>query len=106
MTDISSIFRIELGCPGFPESVPTGTQSRSLQKLRLLKVRSREIVSWSALYKTEPGSGSEGMPFEEIKGKPPAHSDIELDKAGDVSHRVFFVVAPDGLCYMIGERQE
>jgi lactoylglutathione lyase len=44
--------------------------------------------------------------FEEIKGKPPADSDLRLDKVGDVSHRVFFVVAPDGLCYMIGERQE
>jgi lactoylglutathione lyase len=44
--------------------------------------------------------------FQEIKGKPPSGADIKLDKVGDVSHRVFFVVAPDGLCYMIGERQE
>ena len=44
--------------------------------------------------------------FEEIKGRPPADSDLRLDKVGGVSHSVFFVVAPDGLCYMIGQRQE
>ena len=44
--------------------------------------------------------------FEEIKGKPPAKSDIRIDKFGDTSMRVFFVVAPDGLCYMLGQRQE
>ena len=44
--------------------------------------------------------------FEEIKGKPPAESDIRIDKFGDTSMRVFFVVAPDGLCYMLGQRQE
>ena len=43
--------------------------------------------------------------FAEIKGKPPAETD-RIDKHGDESLRVFFVVAPDGLCYMIGERQE
>lgn len=44
--------------------------------------------------------------FEEIKGKPPAESDIRIDKFGDTSMRAFFVVAPDGLCYMLGQRQE
>ena len=44
--------------------------------------------------------------FAEIKGRPPAEADLRLDKTGAVSHRVFFVIAPDGLCYMIGERQE
>ena len=44
--------------------------------------------------------------FEEIKGKPPTESDIRIDKFGDTSMRVFFVVAPDGLCYMLGQRQE
>ncbi len=44
--------------------------------------------------------------FEEIKGKPPAESDIRIDKFGDTSMRVFFVVAPDGLCYMLGQRRE
>lgn len=43
--------------------------------------------------------------FAEIKGKAPAESDFRIDKFGDVSYRVFFVVAPDGLCYMLGERQ-
>ncbi len=44
--------------------------------------------------------------FEEIKGKAGKESDFRIDKFGDTSLRVFFVVAPDGLCYMLGERQE
>ena len=44
--------------------------------------------------------------FEEIKGKSPSESDFRLDKFGNASYRVFFEVAPDGLCYMLGERQE
>ena len=44
--------------------------------------------------------------FEEIKGKPPAEADFRIDKHGDTALRVFFEVAPDGLCYMIGERQQ
>lgn len=41
--------------------------------------------------------------FAEIKGKPPTASDFRIDKHGESSLRVFFVVAPDGLCYMLGE---
>lgn len=44
--------------------------------------------------------------FEEIKGVPPTECAFRLDKFGGVPYRVFFVVAPDGLCYMVGERQE
>lgn len=44
--------------------------------------------------------------FEEIKGKAPAEADFRIDKHGDSALRVFFEVAPDGLCYMIGERQK
>jgi hypothetical protein len=45
-----------------------------------------------------------GAAFEEIKGKPPTETDFRIDKYGDKSFRVFFEVAPDGLCYCIGER--
>jgi len=41
--------------------------------------------------------------FQEIKGKAATESDMRVDKYGDKSFRVFFVVAPDGLCYCIGE---
>jgi len=41
--------------------------------------------------------------FEEIKGRKPADSDIKTQTDGQWSQRVFFVVAPDGLCYMIGQ---
>jgi lactoylglutathione lyase len=44
--------------------------------------------------------------FVEIKGKPPVDSDFRIDQHGETSLRVFFEVAPDGLCYMIGECQE
>ena len=43
--------------------------------------------------------------FEEVKGKRPTESDLELQKTGSSSQRVFFVVAPDGLCYMLGQPQ-
>jgi catechol 2,3-dioxygenase-like lactoylglutathione lyase family enzyme len=43
--------------------------------------------------------------FAEIKGVPPTESDIKLDKCNGVPCRVFFVVAPDGLCYMLAEHQ-
>jgi catechol 2,3-dioxygenase-like lactoylglutathione lyase family enzyme len=43
--------------------------------------------------------------FEEIKGRKPAESDLEVQSRGQSSQRVFFVVAPDGLCYMLGQPQ-
>ncbi len=32
-------------------------------------------------------------------------ADFRIDKHGDTAWKVFFVVAPDGLCYCLGERQ-
>jgi catechol 2,3-dioxygenase-like lactoylglutathione lyase family enzyme len=43
--------------------------------------------------------------FAEIKGRPASESDLRVDEFGDSTYRVFFEVAPDGLCYMIGQRQ-
>ena len=43
--------------------------------------------------------------YEEIKGTKPTESDLEVNKYGNATSRVFFVVAPDGLCYMIGQPQ-
>lgn len=34
-----------------------------------------------------------------------ATADFRMDKHGDTLWKVFFVVAPDGLCYCLGERQ-
>jgi catechol 2,3-dioxygenase-like lactoylglutathione lyase family enzyme len=42
--------------------------------------------------------------FQEIKGTAPAASDVRVDRHRDKSFRVFFVIAPDRLCYCIGER--
>jgi len=41
----------------------------------------------------------------EIKGVPATGSDFRIDKYGETSYKVFFVVAPDGLCYCLGEPQ-
>ena len=41
--------------------------------------------------------------FGEIKGHKPSESDLKVQAWGQSSQRVFFVVAPDGLCYMLGQ---
>jgi catechol 2,3-dioxygenase-like lactoylglutathione lyase family enzyme len=41
--------------------------------------------------------------FEEINGRSPADNDIKLQANGGISQRVFFHIAPDGLCFMFGE---
>ena len=45
--------------------------------------------------------------FNELKNNGLEQDDpnFRVDKHGDVSFRVFFVVAPDGLCYCLGQRQ-
>lgn len=39
------------------------------------------------------------------KGLEREAADFRIDRHGDTSWKVFFVVAPDGLCYCLGERQ-
>jgi catechol 2,3-dioxygenase-like lactoylglutathione lyase family enzyme len=45
--------------------------------------------------------------FAELKahGLKKDDAGFRVDKHGETSYRVFFVVAPDGLCYCLGERQ-
>ena len=43
--------------------------------------------------------------YEEIKGTKPVEADLETQTYGTKTSKVFFVVAPDGLCYMIGQPQ-
>jgi lactoylglutathione lyase len=45
--------------------------------------------------------------FSELKanGLEKKEADYRIDRHGDSSWKVFFVVAPDGLCYCLGERQ-
>ena len=45
--------------------------------------------------------------FAELKanGLPNKTPDFRIDQYGDKKFKVFFVVAPDGLCYCLGERQ-
>src|SRR5262245_53623096 len=45
------------------------------------------------------------LAFKEINRREGSESDFRVDRFGDTSFRVFFLVAPDGLCYMISERQ-
>jgi catechol 2,3-dioxygenase-like lactoylglutathione lyase family enzyme len=44
--------------------------------------------------------------FEELKtnGLPNEEANFRIDKHGERSFKVFFVIAPDGLCYCIGQR--
>ena len=46
--------------------------------------------------------------FAELKanGLEREEANFSVDQHGDKSFKVFFVVAPDGLCYCLGERQE
>ncbi len=45
--------------------------------------------------------------FAELKsnGFEKENADFRFDRHGETSFKVFFVVAPDGLCYCLGERQ-
>jgi len=45
--------------------------------------------------------------FAELKanGFAKEQADFRIDQYGDKKFKVFFVVAPDGLCYCLGERQ-
>jgi catechol 2,3-dioxygenase-like lactoylglutathione lyase family enzyme len=45
--------------------------------------------------------------FAELKsnGLEKKEAGFRIDQYGDTSWKVFFVVAPDGLCYCLGERQ-
>ena len=46
--------------------------------------------------------------FEELKanGLGRDEAGFRVQQHGDASYRVFFVIAPDGLCYCLGERQD
>ncbi len=46
--------------------------------------------------------------FAELRsnGLKKEEADFRIDQYGETSYKVFFVVAPDGLCYCLGERQE
>ena len=46
--------------------------------------------------------------FAELKanGLKQEEADFRMDQYGDQKFKVFFVVAPDGLCYCLGERQQ
>ena len=45
--------------------------------------------------------------FAELKsnGLEKGDAGFRIDRYGNTSYKVFFVVAPDGLCYCLGERQ-
>jgi lactoylglutathione lyase len=45
--------------------------------------------------------------FAELRANGLGRDDAEfrVDRYGDTSYRVFFVIAPDGLCYCLGQRE-
>ena len=51
-------------------------------------------------------TGLESLLAEFIaSGLPKAPTDTVIEQRGDAAWKVFYVVAPDGLCYWFGERQ-
>jgi catechol 2,3-dioxygenase-like lactoylglutathione lyase family enzyme len=45
--------------------------------------------------------------FEELRSKGlNISNDFRIDKRGETTWKLFFVIAPDGLCYCIGEKQK
>ncbi len=48
-----------------------------------------------------------GAAFAELKanGLANARADFRIDHHGNTAWKVFFVIAPDGLCYCLGQRQ-
>ena len=46
--------------------------------------------------------------FAELKanGLNKENADFRIDQYGDKKFKVFFVIAPDGLCYCLGEQQQ
>jgi catechol 2,3-dioxygenase-like lactoylglutathione lyase family enzyme len=55
----------------------------------------------------DPTQDNAAAAFAELKanGLAKEAADFRLDQHGDTVWKVFFVVAPDGLCYCLGERQ-
>ena len=43
--------------------------------------------------------------YAELKDRDANTSDLEIRQTGESTSKVFFVIAPDGLCYMIGQPQ-
>ena len=41
--------------------------------------------------------------FAELRGRSPVPGDLREDKTGGTAKRVFFEIAPDGLCFMFGQ---
>ena len=41
--------------------------------------------------------------FEDLRGRRPESDDLRPDKTGGKMKRVFFEIAPDGLCFMFGQ---
>jgi lactoylglutathione lyase len=41
--------------------------------------------------------------FAELRGRSPAPGDLKQDATGGTAKRVFFEIAPDGLCFMFGQ---
>ena len=67
---------------------------------------------WPRTAATPPRRGASSRsttwkaPGAELRGNGlTSASDFRVDRYGETAYRVFFVVAPDGLCYCLGERQ-
>lgn len=66
-----------------------------------------EVDNAEAAFEELKANGLTGQPVW-TERKPPEEREVagfRIDDYGEKSYKVFFVVAPDGLCYCLGERQ-
>ena len=69
------------------------------------RAESTSRVSSIALCKVQEGGFYAAFAELKSNGLEKEEAGFRIDQYGERSYKVFFVVAPDGLCYCLGERQ-
>jgi catechol 2,3-dioxygenase-like lactoylglutathione lyase family enzyme len=123
---VTALFKRAAGYQGDPLNLPVASVDEAVpfyeQRLGFRLVERRETPVKAAILErdnvriglvenggdpTQDGSFFEvdnvDSVFEELTGKGLTLSAPKVQKAGKGNYRAFFVVAPDGLCYMLGE---
>lgn len=121
-----TLFQRAAGYQGDPLNLPVASVDQSVpfyeQKLGFRVVERRQAPVKAAILErdsvriglvenggdpTQDGSffevSSVDAVFEEFQGRGLTLSPPEVNRSGHGAFRAFFVVAPDGLCYMIGQ---
>lgn len=126
MGSVKALFKRAAGYQGDALNLPVASVDESVpfyeQRLGFRLVERRETPVKAAILErdsvriglvenggdsTQDGSffevSSVDAVFEELKGRGLKLTAPQVQRSGHGSFRAFFVVAPDGLCYMLGE---